>query len=233
MRDTVEGFIARGGNVAFLSGNTSCWQVRLEEHTPEGPAASMVGYRGQFKDDPVYGTERQARLTTMWSDHLLGRPENLMTGSASRGAGITASASGSRTERAATRSTDQITGCSRGPASGTATCWVRRPPSWGTSVTAATSPTATAVRTRPVPTAARPPRPHEPSEIEFIAARLFGTRDPAAVDRIEAGHAVFGTYTSPGGGTVVTSGCTDWAHGLTGRDPQVEQITANLLDRLA
>jgi hypothetical protein len=48
-----------------------------------------------------------------------------------------------------------------------------------------------------------------------------------------AGHAVFGTYTSPGGGTVVTSGCTEGAHGLTGRDPQVEQITANLLDRLA
>ena len=31
MRDTVEAFIARGGNAAFLSGNTSFWQVRLED----------------------------------------------------------------------------------------------------------------------------------------------------------------------------------------------------------
>ena len=31
MRDTVEAFIARGGNAAFFSGNTSLWQVRLED----------------------------------------------------------------------------------------------------------------------------------------------------------------------------------------------------------
>jgi hypothetical protein len=31
----------------------------------------------------------------------------------------------------------------------------------------------------------------------------------------------------------VTSGCTDWAHGLAGRDPQVEQITHTILDRLS
>jgi hypothetical protein len=31
---------------------------------------------------------------------------------------------------------------------------------------------------------------------------------------------------------VVTSGSTDWAHGLGGRSPQVEQITRNVLDRL-
>jgi hypothetical protein len=44
---------------------------------------------------------------------------------------------------------------------------------------------------------------------------------------------VLGTYTAPGGGVVVTSGSTDWAHGLAGRDPQVERITANLFERLA
>jgi hypothetical protein len=37
----------------------------------------------------------------------------------------------------------------------------------------------------------------------------------------------------PGCSALATSGRTNWAHGLTGRDPQVEQITANLLDRLA
>ncbi len=89
MRDTVEGFIARGGNAAFFSGNTSFWQVRHEDPTGDdgtGPAATMVGYKGFFKRDPVYGTDRQAELTTIWSDHLLERPENHMTGvSFSRG----------------------------------------------------------------------------------------------------------------------------------------------------
>jgi hypothetical protein len=66
--------------VAFFSGNTSFWQVRMEDHTPEGPAASMVGYKGQFKDDPVFGTDRIGELTSIWSDHLIGRPENHMTG---------------------------------------------------------------------------------------------------------------------------------------------------------
>ena len=32
MRDTVESFIAGGGNVAFFSGNTALWQVRMEDH---------------------------------------------------------------------------------------------------------------------------------------------------------------------------------------------------------
>ena len=89
MRDTVEAFIARGGHAVFFSGNTSFWQVRLEDPTgPEGsgPAATMVGYKGFFKQDPVFGTDRQAELTTIWSDHLLERPENHMTGvSFSRG----------------------------------------------------------------------------------------------------------------------------------------------------
>ncbi|MBI5089652.1 MAG: hypothetical protein HZB15_12580, partial [Actinobacteria bacterium] len=91
-----------------------------------------------------------------------------------------------------------------------------------------TAPAAHFTRT----TAARPPAPDEPSEIEFIASRLFGDRSPALVDKIAHGHAVLGAYTSPGGGTVVTSGSTDWAHGLAGRDPQVEQITRNILTRL-
>ena len=33
----------------------------------------MVGYKGRFKDDPVYGTDRIGELTSMWSDHEIGR----------------------------------------------------------------------------------------------------------------------------------------------------------------
>ena len=80
--------------------------------------------------------------------------------------------------------------------------------------------------------APRPPKPGQPSELEYIASRIFGTRDPDAIERIRHGHAVLGTYTNEAGATVVTSGSTDWAHGLAGRDAHVEQITRNVLTRL-
>ena len=45
------------------------------------------------------------------------------------------------------------------------------------------------------------------------------------------GNAVLGTYTR--GGTVVTCGTTDWAHGLRGTDPIVESITRTIVTRLS
>ena len=254
MRDAVEGFIGRGGNVAFFSGNTSFWQVRLEDPTPEGPAASMVGYKGRFKDDPVYGSGSMAALTTMWSDHLLGRPENAMTGvSFSRGGyhrigkRVTNGAGGYTVHRPDSWLFEG-TGLTYGDVLGAGPTIVGYecdgcdftyrdglPHPTGADGTPATfeilgtAPAAHFTRE----TATRPPRPDEPSEIEFIASRLFDDRSPAAVDRIAHGHAVLGSYTSPSGGTVVTSGSTDWAHGLAGRDPQVERITATVLDRLS
>ena len=56
-------------------------------------------------------------------------------------------------------------------------------------------------------TATRPPAPGEPSELEGVASRVFGSRDPEHVERVRYGHAVLGTWTSEAGGTVVTSGC--------------------------
>ena len=44
------------------------------------------------------------------------------------------------------------------------------------------------------------------------------------------GAAVMGLYTR--GGTVFTTGTTDWSHGLKG-DATVAQITRNVLDRLS
>jgi hypothetical protein len=254
MRDTVEGHITRGGNAAFLSGNTSFWQVRMEGGEDGGPAPTMVGYKGRFKRDPVFDTDRVGELTSMWSDHLIGRPENHMTGvSFSRGG----------YHRIGRRVTNGLGGYT-----------VHRPDHWifdGTSIgygdvlgaaatvvgyecdgcdftyrdglpyptgsdgtpdtfeILGTAPAAPFTRT----TAARPPRPQDLAENEFIAWRLFDSREPETVARIDHGHAVLGSYTSAGGGTVVTSGSTDWAHGLAGRDGQIERITRNIIDRLS
>jgi hypothetical protein len=68
-------------------------------------------------------------------------------------------------------------------------------------------------------------------ELQETAIILFGDDSPANVDRLAQGHAVLGTYER--GGTVVTTGCTDWTFGLAGGDPMVERVTRNILDRLA
>ncbi len=60
------------------------------------------------------------------------------------------------------------------------------------------------------------------------SARLARSPAPA-----RANHAVFGAFETLGGGTVVNAGVTDWVYGLVGRDPDVERITRNILDRLA
>jgi hypothetical protein len=91
-----------------------------------------------------------------------------------------------------------------------------------------TAPAAHFTRT----TSVRPTPPDQPSELEFISSRLFGERSDENAERIAHGHAVLGTYTSPAGGVVITSGSTDWAHGLAGRDAQIERVTRNILDRL-
>ena len=253
MRDTVEAHVNRGGNAAFLSGNTSFWQVRLEERDDAGHATVMVGYKGRFKDDPVWDTDRGVELTSMWSDHTIDRPENHMTGvSFARGGyhriGKRATqGAGAYTIHRADHWLFDGTGLGYGDLLGAPSTIVgyecdgcdftyrdglpyptHVDGTPETFVILGTAPAAHFTRT----TAARPPAPNEPSEVEFIASRLFDSRDDADVERIAYGHAVLGTWTSAAGGTVVTSGCTDWAHGLHGTDPQVEQVTRNILDHL-
>ena len=252
MRDTVEGFIARGGNVAFLSGNTALWQVRLEEAI-DGTASVMVGYKGQFKNDPVYDTDRVGELTSIWSDHLIGRPENEMTGVSFTRGGYhrigkrVSNGAGGYTVYRPDHWMFDGTDIDYGDVLGSNTTTVGYECDGCEYTIADGLPVPTGSDGTPegfeilamVPaahftraTAARPPKPHEPSEIEFLASRVFDDRSGAAVKRIAAGQAMLGSYTAPGGGTVITSGSTDWAHGLAGRDEQIEQITMNILDRL-
>ena len=139
----------------------------------------------------------------MWSDHLLGRPENHMTGVSFTRAAITASASGSRTGPADTPFTVRALALRRHRPRlrRRARCGrddrrlrvrrlrlhlPRRPavPDGrgrhpGDFEILGTAPAAHFTRT----TAARPPTPHEPAEDEFIAARPLrhaATRRPSS-----------------------------------------------------
>ena len=75
MRDHLEAYIAAGGNAAFFSGNSVCWRVRSED---EGRA--LVCWKQQFNMDPAYAAGDYADLSTLWSYHLVDRPENELTG---------------------------------------------------------------------------------------------------------------------------------------------------------
>ncbi|MET8938076.1 N,N-dimethylformamidase beta subunit family domain-containing protein [Streptomyces rubiginosohelvolus] len=81
MRDSVETFARRGGNVAFFAANTAWWQMRLEDD-----GRTMVCHRDALTD-PVTATDPR-RTTVEWSSSPVDRPENSMTGlSFRRGAG--------------------------------------------------------------------------------------------------------------------------------------------------
>ncbi|NND33176.1 MAG: hypothetical protein HKN76_11345, partial [Saprospiraceae bacterium] len=75
MRDHLEAFIADGGNVAFFSGNSVCWQVRSEDG-----GKALTSWKQWYNMDPQYKTGEFDLLSTLWSHHLVNRPENQLTG---------------------------------------------------------------------------------------------------------------------------------------------------------
>ena len=223
--------------------------------TPEGPAATMVGYKGFFKQDPVFGTDRVGELTSIWSDHLIERPENHMTGvSFARGGyhriGKRATAgAGGYTIHRPDHWLFEGTGLGYGDLLGAGATTVgyecdgcdftyRDGLPYPTGVDGTprdfeilgTAPAAHFTRT----TATRPPAPER-----AVRGRVHRRPPVRRQPRPRRTSSASPTATPcsaptrrPAGGVVVTSGSTDWAHGLAGRDPQVEQITRNLLDRL-
>jgi hypothetical protein len=224
MRDNLEDFISKGGNVAFFSGNTCCWQVRSEEN-----GRALVSWKQWYNMDPVFPSGDNRLLSTLWSHHLVGRPENQLTGVGFLFGGYH-------------RSHGQYM-------DGSGAFTVHRPDHWlfaGTNLGRGEEFGGkdtivgyecdgcefTLENGLPKPTG-RDGTPQDFTILATCPARwhpddsLWYERFPK--DR--QGAAVMGLYTR--GGTVFTCGSTDWSHGLRGNDPHVVQITKNLLDTLA
>lgn len=227
MRDRVEAYVARGGNLAFFSGNVCCWQVRHD-------ANGLTCYKEYFRDDPLYQPAGpNPTLSTLWSHHLIDRPENRLTGVGVLGGGFHLS-HGQYMD-------------------GSGAFTVERPEHWvlaGTNLARNTSfgGKQTVVGYEcdgceferrdglPFPTG----RDGTPSDFEILATApamwgpeaglLFYDRWP----KNQHGAACLGLYRNQGGGTVFTAGTTDWSHGLRDPlDPAVDRITRNVLDRLS
>ncbi|MEQ1824729.1 MAG: N,N-dimethylformamidase beta subunit family domain-containing protein [Pirellula sp.] len=223
MRDNLEAYIEKGGNVAFFSGNTCCWQVRSEDN-----GQALTCWKQWYNVDPMFRTDKQHLLSTAWSHHLIGRPENKLTGVGFLWGGYH-------------RSHGQFMD---GPAS----YEVHRPDHWlfeGTRLARGDrfggKDTIVGyecdgcemkwIDGLPVPTGSD----GTPENFTILAScpAKWAPDDAFWYDRFpkdRVGAAVLGMYTR--GGTVVTVGSTDWAHGLKGNDPFVQQITKNVLTKL-
>lgn len=235
MRDHLEAFIGRGGNVAFFSGNTAFWQVRSED-----AGRALVGWKMNFESDPMYAAGEHRLLTGMWNNRLVQRPENRMTGVSFAYGGyhrfFEFTGDGCYTVHRPDHWLFEGTGLARGAQLGANDKIV------GYECDGCQFTLQDGV---PVPTYTD----GTPEGFEILASapawlslkgdrslvwaseQLYGKNEGEQRLVEQPGSAVLGCYTR--GGTVVTAGCTEWVRGLSGRDPAVERITRNVLDRFS
>jgi hypothetical protein len=223
MRDNLEKFIADGGNVAFFSGNTCCWQVRSEDKV-----RALVCYKQAFRDDPLFAKGDQKLLSSLWSHHLVKRPENELTGVGFLHGGYHKShgqymdGSGAYTIHRPEHWLFEGTNLKKGEALGGKDTIVGYECdgcelTWKDGVPTPTYRDGTPKTFQVLATA---PAKWAPDDCEWYERWTKG----------HTGNAVVGVYTR--GGTVVTVGSTDWSHGLRGQDPAVMRITKNVLEKL-
>ncbi len=224
MRDHLEKFITGGGNVAFFSGNTCCWQVRSEED-----GAALACWKQSFNLDPIFRQADKSLLSTLWSHHLVGRPENQLTGVGFLWGGYHKSHGQFMDGKGAFRVHHpdhwifEGTGLKRDDEFGAKHTIVGYECDgceleWKDGL--------------PVPTR----RDGTPDTFQVLAScpARWHPDDCEWYDRWEqgrTGNACLGVYTR--GGTVFTCGSTDWAHGLRGGDEVTERVTKNILGRLS
>lgn len=247
MRDAVESFISRGGHVAFLTGNTAYWQVRLEND-----GTQMVAYKAAVEQDPVMGTAEERRHTGLWSNAKTKRPENLMTGlSFTRGgyssiAGAVPEAAGAYTIYRPQHWALAGTGLSYGDALGLEHKVIGYendgcefqfhnglPYPTGRDGTPTNFEIIGLAPSRLFDQETAPegfyPEGALP-DLDLVALQLDGRIDDETLARYRHGHAIMGSYVSPGGGIVFNAGTTDWVQVL--QDEQIAQITRNILNRM-
>lgn len=261
MRDNLEAYVADGGNVAFLSGNAVYWQVRYADS-----GRAMVCYKyAAPEQDPVRDTPERHLLTGIWSDSVVGRPENQLTGVSFTRGGYARAGFGTprgpggyttwRPRHWVFEGTDlrygDVIGATHGVVGFEAdgceltlddaglpapTHLDGTPRSFEVLATAPARLWSNGIDGHDFPPTV-PMGADELGDMEYTQWRVFGV-DPRATPqselpprarRIAHGNAVMGMYTQ--GGTVFTTGCTDWTYGLAGRDPIVSRITRNIIAR--
>jgi N,N-dimethylformamidase beta subunit-like protein len=246
-RDAVDRFVAGGGNAAFFIGNAAFWQVRLENDGQE-----MVCYKYVPEFDPVYGTRREKYLTGMWANPRTGRPETETFGlSFTRGGYhrlgyIMPRSSGGYMVYRPGHWVFAGTTLEYGDVFGDRDRIVGYECDGLDFVTRHGLPYPTGRDGAPMTTeilalapASLGERPSverelmwDQRDLEAVVRQLEGRVTPAGLEKYRHGTAAMVTFTR-GKGTVFNCGSTEWVYGLQGRDPFVERITRNVVDRLS
>ncbi|MFZ4811226.1 MAG: N,N-dimethylformamidase beta subunit family domain-containing protein [Ilumatobacteraceae bacterium] len=250
-RDAVEAHVRNGGTYASLSGNTMFWQVRV---TADGDSMVCHKYSAHVAD-PVMGTDAEATMSGMWSDHVVGRPEHAFLGARSasglysRFGKATPRASGAFTVYRSDHWLLEGTGLRYGDQLG-ARDGVVGYETVGCPITfdevqlpvpmpgRGTPPDAEIIAFAPSSNLAMGEYPKsiaaldDQGDLEFIAERVYGGRDEVALAKARHGNSVMMVSQpyGPSAGEVITIGSTDWVFGLE-HDPAVGAVTANVMRR--
>ena len=242
MRDAVESFVEKGGNVCFFSGNVAVWQIRYEDN-----GNTVVCYKDAVENDPLFSSKSAHLTATLWSSKVVGRPETSLTGLSFNYAGVAGILGVSphgpggyliyRPEHWVFKGAGLALADILGQASKIIHfevdgCPIRMEdglPYPGTNYVGPASMEILGICPTGAPEGPIGGSDHR-AQLEAEKKLLGATHwnDPMLK---KCGHAVMGMYTN--NGTVFAAGTTDWTNGLTGKDPAVEHVTKNLLDRLA
>jgi hypothetical protein len=251
-RDAVERFVAAGGNLASMSGNTMFWQVRLER---DGDSMVCHKYKAHL-NDPVIAAGNPHEMTGMWADPLVGRPETAILGAGSawglysRFGQATPRGAGAFTVYRDSHWLFEGTGLRYGDLLGardgvvgyeTVGCRLtfdgyQLPIAAGgdgtptdIEVVAFCPASSLMMGEYPASIAAL----DDQGDLEFVAERIHGRLDADSIARVRHGNAVMVVSRPFGdsGGEVVTIGSTDWVFGLAA-DAAVGRVTRNVIDRL-
>ncbi len=244
MRDHIDAYVDAGGNVARFAGNF-LWQVRLDAET---------GGQTCFKySAPAADPERGPRISSAWDDHRIGRPAARTLGSTgargiyARVFGCNARGPGGytvyRPNHWAFAGADLYFGDLLGAA---ANVFAYEVDGLDYTIrdglpypTGADGVGEDEVEILAMGLASSREEDHGndgsllyigDADAAFVAEVLYGEATEATIERVGRGCGTLVTY-SRGAGTVFNTGTVEWVNGLRTREPFIEQITDNVLQR--
>jgi hypothetical protein len=209
MRDSVESFVASGGNLAIFSGNTCWWQVRIEDD-----GRTLTCYRDATAD-PLTGVD-DSRVTVEWSSAPVSRPENHLTGLSFRlGAGCWGNTGAMATAGYTAAFAEHWVFNGTGLADGD---------KFAVGAVGYETDAAETVLEDGIPVATG----RDGTPESFVVLAIADLSDWRRWG--QGGAATMGIF-ERGGGRIFNAGTTGWG-GRLAADSVVEQITRNVLDRL-
>lgn len=245
MRDTIDNYVNQGGNIARFAGNF-LWQTRLEND-----GKTQICYKYRADEDPLRQTKDACRTTNAWDAPEVGRP-GAKTFGLSGTLGMYAGWGGCcprgaggftvyRPEHWVFKDCDIYYGDVLGAPSRVfgyevdgVDYIVQNGLPYATGIDGA--PDNLLILAMGLATLFEADHGNGnklfigPEDAEFAAEVIYGGATPDNIDRCKRGSGMIALF-EQGQGCVFTAGTCEWVAGLIDRDPQVESVTKNVLDR--